>query len=191
MEEVWKDIKGYEGFYQVSSLGNVRSLNWGNTGEIRNLYLKPHNKGYLQVELSFAKKKKMYTVHRLVAETFIDNPNNYPCVNHKDENKKNNAISNLEWCTHKQNNEYSLKLHPERLELFCHSSRNRNKESKKGIANKRFKSIVQMDKNGETIRYWPNLISIKSEMKWNEWSIQECCEGKRNTAYGYKWHYAI
>ena len=172
MEEIWKDIKGYEGFYQVSSCGNVRSLNWANTGVTKNMYLKHHNKGYLQVELAFVKRKKMYMVHRLVAEAFVDNPHNYPIVNHKDENPQNNNASNLEWCTHLYNVRYSASRHPKRAKPI-----------------KRERLIEQISKDGEIVRIWDNLVSIRHENGWNDWSIEECCKGHRKRAYGYYWRY--
>ena len=99
--EVFKDIKGYPN-YQISNLGRVWSKK-------RQIYLKPHknNSGYLSVVLpSINGKYKRELIHRLVALTFIDNPNNYPCVNHKDENKENNSASNLEWCDRSYNINY-------------------------------------------------------------------------------------
>ena len=98
---MWKDIKGFEGLYQISDKGEVKSL-------IRNKILKltQDKDGYLTVGL----KGKKFKVHRLVAEAFIDNPNNYPCVNHKDENKKNNSVDNLEWCSIKYNINYGNKI---------------------------------------------------------------------------------
>lgn len=99
--EIWKDIDGYDGFYQVSNLGNVRS-----SKTKQNIYYSDTNKGYFRVNLYKNKKRKSYSIHRLVAEYFLDNPNNYPCVNHKDCNKKNNRVDNLEWCTYKYNNNY-------------------------------------------------------------------------------------
>lgn len=99
--EVFKDIKGYPN-YQVSNLGRVWSKK-------RQIYLKPCkiNNGYLTVSLSAINGKfKRELIHRLVALTFIDNPNNYPCVNHKDENKENNTVTNLEWCTRSYNMNY-------------------------------------------------------------------------------------
>lgn len=106
MKEEWKDIKGYEGKYQVSNLGRVKSLDY--QGKKREIILKPGiNKGYYQVGLyKYAMCKSLY-IHRLVAETFIENPNNLPCINHKDENKLNNRVDNLEFCTQKYNNRYS------------------------------------------------------------------------------------
>ena len=110
MEEEWRDIEGYEGLYQVSNLGRVKSLR-NNHGQFREKILKPgKNKlGYLQVNLYKEGKIKRCLVHRLVAETFIPNVNNYTQVNHKDENKTNNCVSNLEWCNRKYNMNYGTR----------------------------------------------------------------------------------
>ena len=104
--EVWKDIKGYEGIYQISSCGRVRSLHYKKN---KILKLTQDKYGYYQINLCKNNKVKNLKVHRLVAEAFIDNPNNYPEVNHKDENKTNNKIDNLEWCTHYYNNNYGTR----------------------------------------------------------------------------------
>jgi hypothetical protein len=112
--EIWKDIEGYEGLYQVSNLGNVKSLYTN-----KNLsYIKcGRDREYLSVSLSKDKKLKIYYIHRLVAETFIDNPNNYPYVNHKDENKQNNCVNNLEWCSPKYNINYGTR----KIKVKCSS----------------------------------------------------------------------
>ncbi len=114
MNEIWKDIRGYEGFYQVSNLGRVKTLS---RKVLRENQTKPfftkeritsgtdHGNGYKYVSLTHPRKN--YYVHRLVAETFIPNPDNKKCVNHKDFDRANNNVENLEWCTHKENSEYS------------------------------------------------------------------------------------
>lgn len=111
MNEEWRDIEGYEGLYQVSNLGRVKSLRDKNNKE-RELILKPKimRNGYLKVDLCKNGKQKTFTVHRLVATVFISNPKNFPVVNHKDENKLNNNVSNLEWCTVLYNNCYGTRL---------------------------------------------------------------------------------
>lgn len=110
MNEIWKDVDGYEGLYQISNLGNVKSFR-GSTkfGKPKELILKPStiNSGYHVVTLySENGKKRKFQIHRLVAEAFIENPEGFPCVNHKDENKTNNCVDNLEWCTYQYNNNY-------------------------------------------------------------------------------------
>lgn len=101
--EIWIDIEGYEGLYQVSNYGNVRSLNYKRTGKSKILKQQKHKSGYLKVNLYINGSMRTYLVHRLVCEAFIDNPENKPEVNHVDGNKGNNAIDNLEWTTRSEN----------------------------------------------------------------------------------------
>lgn len=117
-KEIWKDIQGYEGIYQVSSHGRVRSLDRiverkGSSGNFfvkgRVLTQSDDTHGYMKVNLTKHDQKRTFKVHRLVAIHFLDNPNNLPCVNHKDENKLNNNVDNLEWCTKEYNNSYGTK----------------------------------------------------------------------------------
>lgn len=182
MEEKWKDIKNYEGLYQVSNLGRVRSLNHirKNGKSENNIYINKgrilkaaiQNVGYMFVVLSKNGKTKGYRVHRLVAEAFISNPNNYKCVNHKDENKQNNCVNNLEWCTHKYNNSYGTK--PMR------------------IAKGNSKKVNQYDLKGNFIKQWNSFMDIERylNIKYANSIINACCKGKRKTAYGYRWEYA-
>lgn len=113
MEEVWKDIYGYEGLYQVSNLGRVKSLaKYDRIGRYRTECIKSqvdNGNGYLVVNLKIDGIQKMSTVHRLVAESFIPNPNNKRCINHIDGNKKNNNVNNLEWVTHSENMIHAVK----------------------------------------------------------------------------------
>lgn len=107
MTEVFKEIKGFEGRYEISNLGNVKSLL---TGKLMKLGITPF--GYLRVNLRYAncRKYKSYFVHRLVASAFIPNPKNYKEVNHKDSNRQNNKVTNLEWCTREENIRHSFKF---------------------------------------------------------------------------------
>ena len=106
MEEIWKDIEGYEGFYQVSNLGNVKTLNYRGYGGEKIMKKTLNNYGYEVVGL----KGKLFLVHRLVAKAFIPNPKDYPIINHKDEIKNNNSVDNLEWCDYKHNANYGTAI---------------------------------------------------------------------------------
>lgn len=118
MKEIWKDVEGYEGYYQISNYGNVKSLERkvirkDGVVQIRSeriMSKRLNNDGYIVAKFNVNKKSKSVAVHILVAKHFIPNPNNYSEVNHKDCNRKNNKVDNLEWCTHQQNIEYSKKL---------------------------------------------------------------------------------
>ena len=113
--EIWKDVFGYEGFYQVSNLGNVKrvgSFRGVNKAYLNNYYLTPvdNGKGYNRIKLTVNNKSKRVMLHRLIAEAFIENPNCYPCINHINANRKDNRIENLEWCTQSQNCLHSVKM---------------------------------------------------------------------------------
>ena len=110
MQEIWKDIKDYEGSYQVSNLGRVRSLtrkvktfNGFRTTKGKLLKLLKTNRNYFRVDLKRNQKDKYISIHRLVAEAFLPNPNNYPVINHIDGDTSNNRVDNLEWCTQSHN----------------------------------------------------------------------------------------
>lgn len=174
--EIWKDIREYEGLYQVSNLGRVKSLKKevirGNH-VLPKIYpeslLKPSdNRGYLQVKLCKDKKRKAYSVHRLVAIAFIPNPNNYPMVNHKDENPSNNKLENLEWCT----NEYNLN----------YGTRNKRIASKNSIP------VFQYDLNGNLINKWESLKSTRKG-RFTPSLIKKCCNGEIKEYNGYVWRY--
>ena len=117
IKEIWKDIKGYEGLYQVSNLGRVKSLPKYHTKYEKILHPTANIRdGRMSVLLCKSpKERKRINVHRLVAIAFLENPNNYPEINHKDENPQNNCVSNLEWCTRKYNMNYGTT--PQRLNI--------------------------------------------------------------------------
>lgn len=173
--EIWKDIQGYESKYQISNLGNVKSLNYRKTGIPKLLTPKINKKGYMWVSLSDGKNPRPFLVHRLVAMAFLTNPNNYPEVNHKDENPLNCNVDNLEWCTHLYNVRYSFNLHKDR----------------KPIGKKPIKVLInQLTLNGDYIKTWDGYLILYKTFNYKGTSIKECCEGKRKTAYGYKWEFA-
>ena len=178
--EIWKDIKGYEGLYQVSNLGRVRSLHYRNTNEVRELFLKPHNRGYLQVELHRYGDRKMFTVHRLVALAFVDGFAKNREVNHIDENKHNNRADNLEWVTTSEN--------------VLHSAAHRKKVKTRNYPKFRprtdNRAILQFSLDGHLIKRWVSTIEVKEKLGYSDWSIKQCCRGKRKTAYGCMWQYA-
>lgn len=162
MDEVWRDVKDFPQ-YRVSNLGRVYSLK---TKKI----LKPHpdKKGYLRVKL-WEKKGYTFKVHRLVAQAFIDNPQNLPQVNHKDENKQNNRVNNLEWCDNSYNATYGT-----------HITRGAEK-----LTNRKDLSIPVICLETGTV-----YLSIEdAKRKTGIRNIGECCRGNRNTAGGYHWEY--
>lgn len=189
MEEIWKDIEGYEGFYQVSNFGNVKSLNYQGRGYSQNLALKKNCKGYYWVMLYKFGCKQPILVHRLVAEAFIENPNKFKSVNHKDENPLNNRAENLEWCTASYNVRYSIERHPERSRKGI--PRGSYNHGARKVGSRTPLRIVQLTLDGEFVKEWENSVTIKHETGMSDWSISECCRGKRKKAYGFKWQYAI
>lgn len=174
MKELWKDINDYEGLYQVSNLGRVKSLTRIlNDGRIwKERILKPgKNKGgYLHVALCKNGKIKYFQIYRLVAQAFIPNPDSLPCVNHKDETPLNNNVENLEWCTQEYNLNYGT----------------RNERSAKAKS----KNVLQLRKDGSLVRIWPSAKEIQRQLHYSQGHISECCRGELHTSYGYKWCYA-
>lgn len=170
MNEIWKNIVGYEGLYQVSNLGNVKSLNYRRTGKER--ILKPGNykEGYLYVILCKNRKLKHFTIHRLVAQAFLENPDHKSDVNHKDENKTNNCVNNLEWMSRKEN-----------INFGTHNQR---------MAKSLSKSVLQFTKNGEFVKEWPSVMQIQRELGFSSGNISQCCNEKIKTSYGYVWKFA-
>jgi len=167
--EIWKDVKGYEGYYEVSNLGRVKRI--GKTNCLRSAITKD---GYEQVTLSVNNKLKSYAIHRLVAIAFIPNPNNLPQVNHKDENKLNNYVENLEWCTQ----EYNLKYGTARKRA------NIKNTNRKDIS----KVVYQYSLEGELINIYPSTQELR-RLGFNQGNIASCCRGERKSHKGYIWKY--
>ena len=173
-EEIWKDIKGFEGLYRVSNLGRVKSLKrpYG----LKEKILKPkiNSCGYYQVTLCKQSIRKMYLVHRLVWEVFNGTiPEGYE-INHLDERPVNNALSNLSLVTHKENNNYGT--HNERA-------------AKKRINGKLSKVVLQFTLEDILIKEYPSAHQVERETGYAFSHISACCNGKQKTAYNFKWKY--
>ena len=185
MEEIWKDVVGYEGLYQVSNLGRVRSttrevIHSSGMVQHRNgkiLSVDKGEKGYLSVYLYREGKKKFYGIHRLVAQAFLPNPNNLPQVNHKDENTSNNMVENLEWCTRKYNVNYGT-------------------ARKRGLATKRAKNsigaeipVLQYELDGKFVKRYDSSRAAERETETSSVAIRRCCVGKYRQNKGFLWIY--
>lgn len=179
MKEVWKDVAGYEGLYQVSNLGRIKSLNRmsihhhpKNRAVFKNhwkgVILKPRlTNGYCYVGLWKNNKMTNFRVHRIVAITFIPNPQKLPCVNHIDGNKENNSVLNLEWCTYKENIEhaYSVGLYKNKIPV---------------------ESVL----NGVVVKKYASAKDAEKEDGFQSQNIAKCCRGLRKTHGGYSWRYS-
>lgn len=178
--ETWKPVVGYEGFYEVSDKGNIRSvdrietMNDGRTRKKRGKTLtkvwydgQHHYKG---VTLCKNREHKRFSVHRLVAIAFIPNPGNLPEVNHIDENKLNNSADNLEWCNRKQNNTHGT--------------------IRVRVAAKQGKKILQLDENGNVIKEWSSEGLAAASTSASQSGISACCRGVCKQSGGFGWRYA-
>lgn len=184
MKEIWKDIKGFEGLYQISNLGNVKSLRHWRKQENFIMKQQPNSTGYLRVCLKLNRTEYHKFVHRLVAEAFIDNPNNFEVVNHLDCNPKNNIVTNLEWTTRKGNSEYMVKL-------------GRNKRTKEWLSNLRStninlqgKPVVRINPKNKQIKWYECLNSVRQD-GFTSSEVSHCCNHKRKKLYkGFVWMFA-
>ena len=170
MEE-WKDIEGFEGLYKISSLGRIYSVRKKCCKK-----LQTSRQGYKICVLYDNHIHKNIRVHRIVAEAFIPNPNNLPCINHKDQNPSNNCVDNLERCDHKYNNNYGE--HKKKLSL---SHINNPKQCK---------PVNQYTLEGEFVSWFPSSMEAQRQFGYNSGHILSCCKGKRKTANGFIWRYA-
>lgn len=173
MKEIWKDIKNFEGIYQVSNLGNIKGIDrYVNSGiNIKKRLIKEkkkkltkNKKGYLKVTLFKNGKGTTREVQRFVAETFIPNPNKLPQVNHIDGNKQNNNVNNLEWCTEKENSSHRTNI------------------LKKGM-----KKVKQYDLNGNFIKEYESVKEASIQTGTKDYLISKVIHNKRNKTGNYKW----
>lgn len=174
-EEIWLPIEGYEGLYEVSDMGNVRSLNYNKTGETKILRPAMTRFGYLQVSLWKDGKRKMVKVHRLVATAFVPNMFGDDYVNHINEVKTDNRADNLMWCTHKENNNWGTR---------------NQRVSEKNTNGKRSKRVLQFTKSGEFIREWASIREVERVLGFLSETISRCCLGKQKSASGFVWKFS-
>lgn len=181
MSEEWRDIEGYEGLYQVSDQGRVKSLERkvrhgrGIELTIKERILKPNvtYKNYLQVGLCTGGKQKMHKVHRLVCQAFHENPDNKPQVNHINEDKADNRASNLEWCTMRENLNHGT----------------RNIRAGKAISKANSKPLGQYTRDGDLVKIWPSTIEVQRQTGFSRGNISLAANGKYKQAYGFIWKY--
>lgn len=181
MVEIWKDIVGYEGLYQVSNMGHVKSLNYNHTGKQKELAFKRHNSGYLTVTLCKDGVHKNKSLQTLVANAFIENPDCKPCVNHIDGNKENNTVTNLEWVTYSQNTRHAIKTG-----LRADS----NMTGRIGVLNPCSRKVEQYAKDGKHIKTWDCISDVARSYNCSPSTVINCCAGRIKSCKGYIWKYA-
>lgn len=171
MQENWKSVAGYEGLYEVSDLGRVRNAKSGRM-------LKPcrHKLGYMSVMLYKEKEPRRHNIHRLVAMAFIDNPNGFGVVNHIDENKANNKVDNLEWCSVEHNMRHGT-LQERLSNMRGHDGRNK-------------KPVAQIREDGQVVKIFESVAQASRETKTARASIYLSCRGNNKKANGFYWSYA-
>ena len=178
--EIWEPVIGFEGHYEVSNYGRVKALRrtiYRNDGRVRTMKEKIlqllDSHGYKSVMLCKEGKGKMYRVHRLVATAFIPNPKGLPIINHKDENKANNSVENLEWCDRHYN-------------LYYRNAIGRMIETKvvKGYGKK---AVLQYELNGTFVKEYPSIDDASRSLNISSCTISLCCSGGHSNAGGYQW----
>lgn len=183
-KQIWKEIPNYEGKYQVSNTGRVRSLNYNRTGKTKVMKQGKDKDGYKNIILHKNGKYKIYYIHRLVALAFIPNPDNLPQVNHKDEDKTNNTVWNLEWCTPEYNTNYGTRNKRT-------SEANKGKSKGKGKNNPKAKPVLMFTLDGKFIRMFNCVVDANEYLGKDRHStnISMCATNKSKTAWGYIWKY--
>ena len=184
INEYFANLKGYENLYIISNYGEIKSVdkevkNRNGCRKIKGKILKPKidKYGYFRIGLTKNNKQKFYQVHRLVAETFIPNPNNYPIINHKDGDKQNNHISNLEWCTYSYNSQHAYN---NGLKLGKSAEHKGGKNPKSRLNEQEVLTILQDKKKGLTIK--ESYLKNQEKITFN---------GFEQIWYGYSWKHLV
>ncbi|MET3559316.1 hypothetical protein ABID29_002470 [Streptococcus rupicaprae] len=189
--EIWKTVKGYEGLYEVSNLGRVKSLDkivpkWDGVRLLKGRILKGSvtQFGYHKVILTKNKHRRTIFVHRLVAEAFLenDNPKIKTQVNHIDGDKLNNETGNLEWVSASENIKHAFSIGIKKVSK-------KQTEAIKNLGENSNKRVLQLNPEGQIIQEWHSITEASKILNINMSSISMCCHGKRNLAGGFKWKY--
>lgn len=201
-KEIFKSIKGYEGYFEVSNFGRVRSLDrtitytnrWGSKTTLKKkgkiLSTRINNMGYVMVDLKVNKEKSTKLLHRLVAFTFLENPNNYDQVDHIDGNKQNNNLNNLEWVSQSIN---IKRAYDNKINNITEEAKKRLSENVKGVSPKdRCKEVIQLDLNGNELNRYKSITEASKALNIDRATIRDAITGRRGakTAKGYKWKFA-
>lgn len=174
MEEIWKPIPGYDGWYEASSLGRIRTNHYMNGSEVRVMKYEQNQDHYCRVELRKQGTRKKHMVHQLIALTFIPNPEGKPYVDHKDGNRHNNAVDNLRWCTHAENMNFP-------------GVRNTMSIIRQGSLNHYAKSIKQYTLDGILVKEWDCMSVAARAYNVSIAAISSCASGKLAHVKGYVW----
>lgn len=174
----WKPIKEFDGYY-INKIGQVKSMRSFKGTKEKILKGSKNQQGYKTINM--IKNGKVYTktLHRLLAQTFIPNPNNYPCINHIDGNILNNSLDNLEWCTYSYNNKEAYRIGLKKG-AWCNKINKEHPMSKK---------VIQYDLNNNFLKIWESVSEATRQLRISVSSISQCCNGINKSAGGYKWRY--
>ena len=185
--EIWKDILWYEWLYKISNLWNIKSLWKWKTHNSKETILKSNLNTWKYLKISLYKNWiwRTITIHRLVAQAFIPNINNKPFINHKDWNKQNNCVNNLEWCTNSENQKHSINVLWNKT-MFSVNHYNKWKFWKH---NHRSKKINQYDLDWSFIKTWDSMMDIERELKIKNSNICACCKWRKKTYLSFIWKY--
>lgn len=186
----WKEIPGYDGKYEVSTYGNVRCVNYRKSGKSQNMKLSLSRHNYYMVTLRQHGKNVNRSVHRLVAITWIPNPNNLPEIDHINSNPSDNRLENLKWCTKEENlqNPFTIAKRKNK-ESVPYSKNPITDEARKRISERMSKPVIQMDLLGRYIGEYPSIKAAGEITKVHQAAINKCCRGKTRSAGRYKWKY--